>query len=161
MAGVRLRRSRSRCWAIVTIALGLFFRTSASFGQTYGPLAGMVALMLWAMLSSMALFYGAAVAAQLEAVRAGRAEPQDEEKVAESEPSGAGPRRGAAPARRERRRARRSAHSAAIDRVRRTLEGVLGVPATEGNQIDVLRNGDEIFPAMFDAIEGRGTRSTS
>lgn len=40
----------------------------------------------------------------------------------------------------------------AIERARRTLEGVLGVPATEGNRIDVLRNGDEIFPAMLDAI---------
>jgi cardiolipin synthase A/B len=39
-------------------------------------------------------------------------------------------------------------------RVRRTIEGVIGVPATEGNQIDVLRNGDEIFPAMLDAIGG-------
>ncbi len=37
-------------------------------------------------------------------------------------------------------------------RIRRTLEGVLGVPATEGNRIEVLRNGDEIFPAMLDAI---------
>ena len=31
---------------------------------------------------------------------------------------------------------------------------MLGVPATEGNAIDVLRNGDEIFPAMLDAIDG-------
>jgi cardiolipin synthase len=38
-------------------------------------------------------------------------------------------------------------------RVRRTLEGTLGVPATEGNRIEVLRNGDEIFPAMFAAID--------
>jgi cardiolipin synthase len=38
-------------------------------------------------------------------------------------------------------------------RVRRTLEGVIGVPATEGNSIDVLRNGDEIFPSMWEAIE--------
>ena len=35
---------------------------------------------------------------------------------------------------------------------RRELEGLLGVPATEGNQVDVLRNGDRIFPAMFEAI---------
>jgi len=41
----------------------------------------------------------------------------------------------------------------ATKRLRRTLEGVLGVPATEGNGVEVLRNGDEIFPAMFDAIE--------
>jgi cardiolipin synthase A/B len=38
--------------------------------------------------------------------------------------------------------------------VRRTLEGVLGVPATEGNRVEVLRNGREIFPAMFEAVEG-------
>ncbi len=43
--------------------------------------------------------------------------------------------------------------AACIRRVRRTLEGVLGVPATEGNAVDVLRNGDEIFPAMLEAIE--------
>jgi cardiolipin synthase len=38
--------------------------------------------------------------------------------------------------------------------MRRTLEGVIGVPATEGNRIDVLRNGDAIFPAMLAAIQG-------
>jgi cardiolipin synthase len=37
-------------------------------------------------------------------------------------------------------------------RYRRALEGLLGVPATEGNQVDVLRNGDRIFPAMFEAV---------
>ena len=38
-------------------------------------------------------------------------------------------------------------------RARRVLEGLLGVPATDGNLVDVLRNGDEIFPAMLEAIE--------
>ena len=37
-------------------------------------------------------------------------------------------------------------------RFRRAIEGVIGVPATEGNRIDVLCNGDEIFPSMLDAI---------
>ena len=37
-------------------------------------------------------------------------------------------------------------------RYRRALEGLLGVPATEGNQVDVLRNGDRIFPAIFEAV---------
>ena len=73
-------------WVVVTAALSLFFAVSTSFGDTYGPLAGMVALLLWAFLSSIAIFFGAAVAAQLEAVRAGAAVPQDAEKVAESEP---------------------------------------------------------------------------
>src|SRR5215210_325773 len=35
---------------------------------------------------------------------------------------------------------------------RRALEGLLGVPATEGNSVEVLRNGDRIFPAIFEAI---------
>ena len=73
-------------WCAVTIALGLFFNVSTSFGQTYGPLAGVVALLLWAFLSATALLFGAAIAAQLESVRAGEPEPQDQEKVEESEP---------------------------------------------------------------------------
>jgi cardiolipin synthase len=39
-----------------------------------------------------------------------------------------------------------------VAEIRRTLEGVIGVPATEGNLVDVLRNGDEIFPAMLECI---------
>jgi cardiolipin synthase A/B len=35
---------------------------------------------------------------------------------------------------------------------RRALEGIIGVPATEGNLVDVLVNGDQIFPAMLEAI---------
>ena len=35
----------------------------------------------------------------------------------------------------------------------RTLEAMVGIPATHGNRIQVLRNGDEIFPAMLEAIE--------
>jgi YihY family inner membrane protein len=76
-------------WGIVTLSMGVFFAHSSSFGETYGPLAGMVALLLWALLSSVAVFLGAAIAAQLEAVRAQAATPQDEAKVAESEPSAA------------------------------------------------------------------------
>ena len=40
-----------------------------------------------------------------------------------------------------------------LERYRRALEGLLGTPATEGNRIDVLRDGVEIFPAMLEAIE--------
>ncbi|CAN5725410.1 phospholipase D-like domain-containing protein [soil metagenome] len=39
-------------------------------------------------------------------------------------------------------------------RWRRRLEGILGVPATTGNRVTVLRNGEEIFPAMLEAIRG-------
>jgi uncharacterized BrkB/YihY/UPF0761 family membrane protein len=73
-------------WSGISLGLGAFFHHSAGFGETYGPLAGMVALLLWALLSSMALFFGAAVAAQLEAARAHASSPQDKKKVAASEP---------------------------------------------------------------------------
>jgi cardiolipin synthase len=43
-----------------------------------------------------------------------------------------------------------------VSRYRRALEGLLGVHATEGNLVEVLRNGDRIFPAMLEAI-GRAT----
>ena len=45
-----------------------------------------------------------------------------------------------------------------IAEIRRALEGVIGVPATEGNRVEVLRNGKEIFPAMLECIaEARHT----
>lgn len=40
----------------------------------------------------------------------------------------------------------------AAARMRRRLERLLGVAATEGNALVALRNGDEIFPAMLGAI---------
>jgi YihY family inner membrane protein len=58
-------------WALSTLLLAWFFQWSSTFGQTYGPLAGIVALMVWSMLSAISILYGAAIAAQLEAVRAG------------------------------------------------------------------------------------------
>jgi YihY family inner membrane protein len=62
-------------WLALTGVLALYVVTSGSFGDTYGPLTGIFALLLWANLSSVALFLGVAFAAQLEAVRAGSPEP--------------------------------------------------------------------------------------
>ncbi len=74
---------------VVTAGLDLLFQLSSTFGTTYGPLAGIVALMFWAFAASISFLYGAALAAQLEAVRAGAASPQDLRKadVATSEPA--------------------------------------------------------------------------
>jgi uncharacterized BrkB/YihY/UPF0761 family membrane protein len=55
--------------------LAAYVSLSGSFGTVYGPLAGIFALLLWALLSSIAFFYGTAVCAQLEALRAGQVEP--------------------------------------------------------------------------------------
>ena len=81
---------------IVTVALGGIFSLSSNLGQTYGPLAGFVALLLWTVLTSIALLYGVAVAAQLEAVRAGVPAPRRP-----AEPDGVTPEsaRSATPAR--------------------------------------------------------------
>ena len=51
-----------------------------------------------------------------------------------------------------------SAPTAREHLLRRRLETVIGTPFTEGNSVTVLRNGDEIFPAMLDAI--RSAQST-
>jgi YihY family inner membrane protein len=58
-------------WTLVTLAFSLVFRLSSTFGRVYGALAGVVALQLWTFTSAVAVFFGAAVAAQLEAVRSG------------------------------------------------------------------------------------------
>lgn len=61
--------------AVATVGLAAYVSLSGSFGSVYGPLAGIFALLLWALLSSIALFYGTAVCAQLEALRAGEPSP--------------------------------------------------------------------------------------
>jgi YihY family inner membrane protein len=68
-------------WSITTLGLGFFFQASTTFSTTYGPLAGMMAILLWALLSSVAILFGAAIAVQLEAVRAGASAPRDESKA--------------------------------------------------------------------------------
>jgi YihY family inner membrane protein len=58
-------------WLLFTGCLSAYLQLSDSFGTVYGPLTGIMALLLWAQLTSVAIFLGLAVAAQLEAVRAG------------------------------------------------------------------------------------------
>ncbi len=49
---------------------------------------------------------------------------------------------------------RSDAVPAEIQRLRRRLERLIGVAATEGNELVALRNGDAIFPAMLEAVRG-------
>ena len=64
-------------WFAFTGILAAYLQVSKDFGDTYGPLAGFIGLMLWALLTALALFAGLAVAAQLEAVRAGKPNPDE------------------------------------------------------------------------------------
>ena len=76
---VALLSPQRAVWLPLALAVGL-----AAFG--FLDLARQHALLLWSLLASIALLYGAAIAAQLESVRAGEPEPQDEHKVEHSEP---------------------------------------------------------------------------
>ncbi|MCM0673951.1 YihY/virulence factor BrkB family protein [Micromonospora phytophila] len=62
-------------WWLASLLLAAYVQVSDAFGQTYGALTGMMALLLWANLTGMALFGGLAFAAQLEALRIGVQEP--------------------------------------------------------------------------------------
>jgi YihY family inner membrane protein len=62
-------------WVLFSWALQFYVTHSQSFGTVYGPLTGMFALLIWSQLTSLALLFGIAFAAQLEAVRAGVPSP--------------------------------------------------------------------------------------
>jgi YihY family inner membrane protein len=62
-------------WWLASVLLAAYVRVSGAFDATYGALAGVMALLLWANLTGVALFLGLAFAAQLEALRVGVTEP--------------------------------------------------------------------------------------
>jgi YihY family inner membrane protein len=62
-------------WWVVSLLLAVYAAESSEFGATYGPLSGVMALLLWANLTGIALFVGVAFAAQLEARRIGISGP--------------------------------------------------------------------------------------
>jgi YihY family inner membrane protein len=64
-------------WWLASLLLAAYVQFSDSFGQTFGALTGMMALLLWANLTGIALFGGLAFAAQLEALRIGVEEPAE------------------------------------------------------------------------------------
>ena len=62
-------------WLVGSGLLALYVVAAAGFDETYGPLTAVMALLLWANVTGIALLAGIALAAQLEAVRAGRPDP--------------------------------------------------------------------------------------
>jgi uncharacterized BrkB/YihY/UPF0761 family membrane protein len=64
-------------WLLATGLLAAYVQGSGAFPATYGPLTGVMALLLWANLTSIAIFLGLAFAAQLEALRIGQPEPAE------------------------------------------------------------------------------------
>jgi YihY family inner membrane protein len=62
-------------WLAGSGLLAVYVVLAAGFDDTYGPLTAIMALLLWANVTGIALLAGIALAAQLEAVRAGRPDP--------------------------------------------------------------------------------------
>ena len=62
-------------WTVLSGLLAWYIKGSTTFGAAYGPLTAIMALMAWANLTAIALFYGLAADAQLEAARAGGLPP--------------------------------------------------------------------------------------
>ncbi|MFJ4831999.1 YihY/virulence factor BrkB family protein [Streptomyces sp. NPDC088747] len=62
-------------WTTLTWLLSLYLGISGSFDTVYGPLSAFMSLLLWAYLTSIALFLGLSFSAQLEAARAMRPGP--------------------------------------------------------------------------------------
>ena len=62
-------------WLLTSVVLAIYLNTSTTFGETYGPLAGFIGVLLWAQFTGIAVFFGIAVAAEVEAEYAGVTEP--------------------------------------------------------------------------------------
>lgn len=65
-------------WIVFSFGLALFLSVSSTFGDTYGPLAGLIGFMIWAQLTGLATFSGLAFAAELEAERSSSVEEERE-----------------------------------------------------------------------------------
>jgi YihY family inner membrane protein len=84
-------------WFVFTGLLAAYLDVSSgTFGRTYGPLTGVIAILIWTFLTSLAIYLGLAFAAQLEAVRAGVPAPTTGEQANPDSQGGA--QRGTRPA---------------------------------------------------------------
>jgi YihY family inner membrane protein len=58
-------------WVALTALLAWYYGSNSTLGNTYGPLVGIIALLTWAYATGVAIVFGLAFAAELEAIRAG------------------------------------------------------------------------------------------
>jgi YihY family inner membrane protein len=75
-------------WILVTLLLALFYE-HAPAEAAYGPVLGVIALLVWAYLTGVAVLFGLAVAAELESERAGQSDPEREADATEDRPDDA------------------------------------------------------------------------
>jgi YihY family inner membrane protein len=65
-------------WVAATVSLGLVYEHGSVLGDAYGPLIGVIALLVWAYATGLALLFGLAFAAQLEAERGDESPSSDD-----------------------------------------------------------------------------------
>ncbi|MFN2389255.1 MAG: YihY/virulence factor BrkB family protein [Actinomycetota bacterium] len=53
-------------WALVSLGFGFYVERFSSYGETYGPFAGIIVLILWLYLSALAILIGGELNAELE-----------------------------------------------------------------------------------------------
>ena len=70
-------------WIGATLLLALVYENLATFGSSLGPVLGVIALLVWAYLTAVAVLYGLAFAAELESEGAGQGEPERDVDAAE------------------------------------------------------------------------------
>lgn len=75
-------------WLAFSGGLAAYLSLSSTFGDTYGPLAGLIGLLIWAQLTGLAILAGIALAAQLEEERAESSKTLEPSSVAEDDPAG-------------------------------------------------------------------------
>lgn len=73
-------------WLLASLFLAGYVALSGAFGETYGPLTAVMALLIWSNLTGVALLAGVALSAQLEAVRAGQGDPRQPDRDADGVP---------------------------------------------------------------------------
>jgi YihY family inner membrane protein len=74
-------------WLLVTVLLGLAYENVSAPGSTFGPILGVIALLVWAYLTGVAVLYGLAFAAELESERAGQPRPERDGETSEEAPA--------------------------------------------------------------------------
>ena len=75
-------------WVGLTALLGGFLSAASDVGSVYGPLTGVMALLVWAQLAAASIYFALAVSAELEAAYVGRMEADVTEAPAEAEVAG-------------------------------------------------------------------------
>ena len=53
-------------WAVASAAFAIYVANFGSYDKTYGTLGGLVALLVWLWITDLAIFFGAALNAELE-----------------------------------------------------------------------------------------------